>query len=136
MDCILKHSPIRQDGQFGDLQLIDNSFSCKTLEHAYQTATDGLQSKIPPGVYRCDRGDHELAGMTETFSTFEVTGVRSHTGILFHWGNYNKDSDGCILLGKDLLQTPSGQMIGTSRFIFAKFMQAQKDVTFFMLTVL
>ncbi len=74
---------------------------------------------------------HRLHGMTEDFETFEIRGVPGHTGILFHWGNYNQDSDGCVLLGS----ARNGDMIVNSREEFANFMELQKGINNFELVV-
>ena len=69
-----------------------------TLEHAY-FFNGAYTPKLHNGVYTCVRGPHRLHGMIDFFSTFEITKVSGHSGILFHWGNYNEDSEGCILTG-------------------------------------
>lgn len=101
-----------------------------TLEHAYPEGL-GFRAKIPVGIYECIRGQHCLHGMSESFETFEVTGVPQHTGILFHWGNWNRDSEGCILLG----EAQVGDMVTYSRRAFLKFMDLQRDSKAFKLTV-
>ena len=94
-------------GVFGYL-FLDGSKIGVTLEHSYNKIP-----KIPLGEYICIRGQHSLhSGPIETF---EVTGVVGHSGILFHYGNYNSDSDGCILVGESI----SGDMITNSRATFA-----------------
>lgn len=116
------------DGIFG--QLKDPSTGdviAFTLEHSYDNVP-----KLSKGTYKCVRGHHRLHNMTEDFVTFEVTGVDGHTGILFHWGNYNKDSEGCILLGKASMPT----MITSSRDTFAAFMQRMEGIDSFELLVL
>ena len=103
-----------------------------TLEHAYaDEQNDRWSPKIPNGTYRCVRGKHRLHGMDEDFETFEITGVEGHTGLLFHWGNWNKDSEGCILVGASI----DGVMITMSRASFAKFMAMQDGLDEFQLTV-
>lgn len=101
------------------------------LEHSYPTEDGGWEPKIPNGTYRCVRGKHRLHGMDKDFETFEITGVEGHTGLLFHWGNYNRDSEGCVLVGA----SEDGVMITMSRASFAKFMTLQDGVDEFQLTV-
>jgi hypothetical protein len=62
--------------------------------------------------------------MTQDFETFEILGVPGHTGILFHWGNWNKDSDGCLCLG----MVRSGNAVLRSREAFANFMHMLEGV--------
>ena len=122
----------REDGIFGELWGEDAKDPlCVTLEHSY----DGVP-KLPPGEYTCVRGPHRLHSMTQDFETFEITGVPGHTNILFHWGNYNSDSDGCVLLGRSLGRAGAGyQMITSSRKAFATFMAATAGVDSFTLEV-
>lgn len=101
-----------------------------TLEHSYDGAP-----KLPVGAYTCVRGPHRLHGMDHDFETFEVTGVPGHTGILFHWGNYNKDSEGCILLGRVMTASPIGWMVTHSKETFAMWMAACGGRESFQLTV-
>jgi Family of unknown function (DUF5675) len=128
---ILTHNRFCADGIFGELKTEDGQFVCYTLEHSYDN-----KPKVVDGTYTCKRGPHRLHNMTQDFITFEVMGVPpfngvSVSGILFHWGNYNKDSEGCILMGSS--ETPT--MIGNSRAEWATFMQSLEGVDTFELTV-
>jgi hypothetical protein len=78
--------------------------------------------------------------MNAPFQAFEVQNVpdfqgKPVTGILFHVGNFNADSDGCILLGSVLYNVNEPWMIRSSTPTFNKFMALQKNVTEFTLTV-
>ena len=53
------------------------------------------ESCIPIGLYRCERTISPKFG-----KTFEVVGVQERTHILFHKGNFTKDTKGCILIGE------------------------------------
>lgn len=124
-------------GVFGELS-DDNGQICVTLEHAYPFTYAGTLRKVwhpklpPTGVYNCIRGLHRLAGYADPFETFEITNVPGHTGILFHIGNYNDDSDGCILLGKEIIDV----MITDSLQTFTAFMKRMTGINSFQLTVL
>ncbi len=52
--------------------------------------------KIPGGRYVCSRTTYHAGG----YETYEVTGVPGCSRILFHKGNVEDDSEGCILLGQ------------------------------------
>jgi hypothetical protein len=74
--------------------------------------------------------------MTEPFDTFEITDVPLHNNILFHPGNYNDDSEGCVLLGKAYgMKLNGGKMIVNSRNAFDHFMYLQEGVDSFVLIV-
>lgn len=117
-------------GIFGELQNDDGKHLYYTLEHAY--FLDGnYVPKIPIGTYKCVRGQHQLEHMTEPFTTYEITGIDGHSKILFHWGNYNADSSGCVLVGLD----HTAEMITNSKEAFNEFMQYMGTVQEFNLQV-
>jgi hypothetical protein len=134
MDLTLTRTDFRSDGIFGFLHTDSGFEVARTLEHAYLKGAEWLP-KIPPGRYACVRGPHRLAGMKSDFETFEVKGVTGHWGLLFHWGNFAKDSSGCVLLGRAIGRLGSVQMITDSRATFAAFMRLQAGVDEFTLTV-
>lgn len=128
---VLTHTRFCSDGIFGKLEKADGTFICYTLEHSYDN-----KPKLADGTYICKRGPHRLHGMTEDFITFEIMGIPNFngvpvTGVLFHWGNYNKDSEGCVLMGAS--ETPT--MIGNSRQTWADFMKSLDGVDSFELEV-
>lgn len=116
MQITLTRNDNKASGIFSTLQTPDNSY--QTLEHAYLQPDGAYLPKIPPGTYTCIRGTHRLHDMTSGFETFEITGVEGHTGLLFHWGNYNKDSEGCVLVGEKRV----GDMVINSKEAFSIFM--------------
>lgn len=126
----LTRTACRPDGIIGSLFDAEGQPLAVTLEHSY-----GGAPKLPAGTYTCQRGKHRLHGMTEDFETFEVLGVPVHTGILFHWGNYNDDSEGCILLGRVSCDSPKGCMVTSSRATFARWMLDLEGVQSFTLAV-
>ncbi|CAM6004808.1 unnamed protein product [Sphagnum balticum] len=128
---VLTRTRFCADGIFGELKTADGGFVAYTLEHSYDN-----KPKLVNGIYTCKRGPHRLHGMTQDFTTFEVMGVPNFngvpvTGILFHWGNYDKDSEGCILMGSS--ETPT--MIGNSRQTWSDFMNSLNGVDNFELEV-
>jgi hypothetical protein len=135
---ILSRLIYRPDGIFSRLWHDDESLMCVTLEHAFQfpdTPAGLWEPVIKKGSYICVRGNHRLDGMTHDFETFEVTGIVGHTGVIFHWGNWNKDSKACILLGASIVDSPSGKMVTDSVKTFQRFMAGQDDIDRFQLTV-
>lgn len=135
MNLILKRNEVGPDGVFGTLRDENGNLIAKTLEHAFGDDQTGYRSIIPIGTYQCIRGDHKLHGMDDDFTTYEISGVAGHTGLLFHWGNLNKDSEGCVLLGEDAIRAPEGHMLTKSRITFAKFMGFQDGCDSFTLVV-
>lgn len=127
MNLTLKRNKFSKTGIFGQIEDESGGHICVTLEHSYNCAP-----KIPPGTYKCVRGTHQLAGASHPFETFEITGVVGHSGLLFHAGNYNVDSSGCVLVG----ETVVSDMITSSRRTFERFMDLQEGEDSFTLTVL
>lgn len=138
MNLTLKNTDYLESGVFGELLLEDGTHLCYTLQHAYDSGNgDGsYEPKVPCGTFTCTRGQHQLAHMSHPFETFEVMDVPGHTGILFHVGNFNSDSEGCILLGiyKALNYKPPAVL--QSDFAFRSLMDLQKNNDSFALTVI
>lgn len=136
---ILERYSYASDGIFGRLLEDDEKFFSYTLEHSYLTdpVLAARKPKIPPGTYECIKGSHILPGMEHDFQTYEITGVQGHTGLLFHPGNYNEDSDGCVLLGADVLYSKpkDSRWINLSEVTFNKFISSLAGIDSFTLTV-
>lgn len=66
----------------------------RTLEEEDQGNARNISS-IPAGVYLCRRHQSPTFG-----ETFIITGVPDRTLVLFHWGNTEEDTEGCVLVGK------------------------------------
>lgn len=131
MDLTLKRNEYGAAGIFGVISTAAGQPLYASLEHAYQNPDGRYVPKIPPGKYACVRSKHRLHGMTADFETFEVTGVLGHSGLLFHAGNFNRDSEGCILLGMKRV----GLMVTQSRQAFEQFMTMQTGLDSFELEV-
>lgn len=124
------------DGIFGVLQDESGNPLAVTLEHSYLLEDGSYAPKVGVGTYVCQRGMHQLAHMTLPFETFEITNVPDHTNILFHVGNYNQDSEGCVLLGQKMIQESSGiHMITNSKIAFSEFMEHMEGLDQFTLEV-
>lgn len=136
MKFLLKRTDRNEDGVFGVLKDEQGHEVLRTLEHAYGDTKSGYSPKVPADEYTCKRSMHRLHGMDHDFETFQVMDVPGHSNILFHWGNYNKDSDGCFLVGKHATLGPNGPtMIINSRTTFARFMELLKGINEFTLKV-
>ncbi len=120
----LLHHRINEFGVFGTL-ISPAGTSYATLEHNFSGAP-----KLPPGTYECVRGMHQL-DHGGPFEAFEITGVPGHKGILIHVGNFNHDSDGCVLIG----MSDNGTSLGRSKEAFNAFMSELAGQTSFTLIV-
>lgn len=135
MDLTLKREENRADGIFSTLTDSDGNVVAHCLEHAYDDGNGGWAPKIPNGTYTCKRSMHQLHGMISPFETFQVMDVPNHVNILFHWGNWGSDSDGCILVGEGVAQSPKGQMITNSKATWQTLMNLELGLDTFQLTV-
>lgn len=118
------------NGIFGILTDDQNNIYA-TLEHAYLQPDGSYAPKTPMGPYTCKKGLHTLEHHPIPFQAFEIQNVPGHSNILIHIGNYNKDSEGCILIGEKKV----GEMIINSKVSFQKFMDSLKDINSFELVI-
>jgi hypothetical protein len=130
---LLNRVYVGSEGAFGTLAEAGKPPFAVTLEHTYNGLTS-YSAKLPDGTYSCVRGKHTLLH-GPPFVTFEVTGVPGHSGILFHKGNVEDESEGCILLGLQYgtIESVPGVLQSISAFTF--FMSRQSQVDEFSLTV-
>jgi hypothetical protein len=133
----IRYTSYRKDGVFGEFTFDgDDKPFCVVLTHAFPAGGAWLPIVMPRQVYTCVRGVHTIIG-SQPFETFEITGVPGHGGLLFHRGNYNDDSKGCILLGEEIVAYDSDfdEMITHSKQTFEAFMYRMTGVQTFQLQV-
>lgn len=88
-------------------------------------------SCIPAGTYLCKRVRSLKFG-----DTFEITNVPNRDHVLLHWGNSQKDTEGCVLLGEEFGSDPDGlPVIWSSKRAFDEFVRRTKDVDEFTLVI-
>ena len=84
-------------------------FNCKALELP-DLRNQKRISRIPPGRYLCVKRHSEKYQWH-----YHITNVPNRTWILFHSGNYNSHTLGCVILGKDFADMNNdGQLDVTS----------------------
>jgi hypothetical protein len=126
----LKRISYRADGTFGVLLENDEPFAL-TVERAWLDNAVG-KSCIPPGIYTCRRVQSPKFG-----NTFEVTNVAGRSAILFHKGNIDDDSHGCILIGEEFTHWNDGSVsIARSGFGFTEFLDRLEGKDQFGLTII
>ena len=111
----LKRVATNNDGTFG--VLIDELVPfALTLELPWE---NNLRNKscIPSGTYSCKRIVSPKFG-----NTFTVQEVSNRTHILFHRGNVEEDTEGCILIGEQFEYLHDKIAILGSRKGFGEFM--------------
>lgn len=99
-DLELVRVSVAPEGAFSVLLIDGVPAGPVCLERTYSVAESTPRGpqfvKIPPGIYDCRRTVFYRGG----YDTYEVTGVVGHSRLLFHRGNAELDSDGCILVGR------------------------------------
>ncbi len=116
-----------KDGTFGVMEYNGVPFSY-TLEP--NDRGNGRNSCIPPGRYHCIRHHG-----TKFKNAWAITNVPNRSAILFHVGNIEDDSLGCILMGSTLASVKSKLGVIHSSNTFNKFMNISDRASQLNLTI-
>lgn len=96
-NALLKRQIKTEFATLGTLEIMDANnksvFRCKTLELPYRSNKKVI-SCIPLGIYRVINKFSLKFG-----ECFQVLNVKDRSGILFHIGNNQTNTHGCILVG-------------------------------------
>jgi hypothetical protein len=119
MELKLIRDKFTEESTIGRL-LINDVFHCFTLE-------DKVRENKIQNVTAISKGRYEvIINFSNRFKQQMplLLKVPNFEGVRIHWGNYSKDTEGCILLGT----TKGVNMIGNSRTAYAKFMSVLNKV--------
>lgn len=107
------------DSTIGKLY-INEIYHCYTLEDKEREVKVQNVTAIPKGRYEV------IVNFSNRFQQQMplLLNVPNFVGVRIHWGNYSKDTEGCILLGT----SKAVNMIGNSRTAYAKFMSVINKV--------
>lgn len=100
-----------------------------TLELPWRMNTP-FKSCILPGNYLCER--YTSPRYKETFIILDVY---HRDRVLFHIGNFLRDTDGCVCVGLSFGQPGESALIRDSRIAFERFMDAFSDYRVFNLRI-
>ncbi len=106
-----------------------------TLERVWKN-NEPFVSCIPEGEYTCKR----FSSATHP-DTFEIAGVKNRQACLFHSGNIDTNSEGCVLVGEAFdpvwLTKENKWDYGITQSVtgFKQFMDGLKDVSSFTLII-
>jgi hypothetical protein len=124
----LKRIARNQDGTFG--VLIDEIIPfCLTVERPWLNNQTGI-SCIPADTYICRRINSPTHG-----NTFEVTNVPGRSAILFHKGNIDDDSHGCVVVGEQYGYLNGKVAVLASGPAFDEFQRRLEGIDEFELTI-
>jgi len=87
-------------------------------------------SCIPCGLYLCKRIDSPKFG-----DTFEICDVPERTHILFHSGNFERDTLGCILVASKFGVLSNTPAVLDSKIAFRNFLDGLEDIDEFELAI-
>ena len=116
------------DGTFGVLFDEDIPF-CLTLEREWRDNKRNV-SCIPRGTYICKRVKSAKFG-----DTFEVCDVPGRSHILFHKGNIEDDTHGCIVVGEEYGKYKGKVAVLSSGRAFKEFKERSKVIDCFGLRI-
>ena len=133
----LKRIAHTEDGTFGVLLSGGKPFAV-TLERPWHDNKRGV-SCIPTGVYtatRCRKSVYYNYQDSPKFGdTFVVEQVPGRSKILFHKGNLDDDSHGCILVGEQFGVLNGQTAVLASRKGFGEFLAINSDRDTFQFVV-
>lgn len=125
MEIVLKREVRTKSSTIGKLSIVGSPFNCHTLEDRdtalnQRSPLDEIKKVKVYGVTAIPYGRYELVINRSARFKKEMPlllNVPGFEGIRIHSGNTDKDTEGCILLGK----TRSADFIGNSRLAYFEF---------------
>ena len=115
------------DSTIGRLN-IDGLFECFTIEDEFRVDKVPAETRIPAGTYEV--GVRDVGGFHSRYSKkfpglhqgmLEIKDVPGFTYILFHIGNTDEHTAGCILVGTGAIADPDGFSITSSTAAYRRF---------------
>ncbi len=124
-----------EHGTFGILKINKEVF-CFTLEPRDEENKRDISS-IPAQQYICEIRATGLSSIMRLgfAKTFEVLNVPGRTNIKIHPGNFDEDTEGCILLGSSVGKLRKGRAILNSGNTWKAFMNRMDGINEFHLTI-
>jgi len=124
---LLDRVAVRDEGAFGVLKYKGLPFAV-TLERTYPGPAGEHIVKIPPGRHLCMPTLFH-GGKPVPYATFEII-VEGHARLLFHKGNTEDDSEGCILVAEGFDKIRGVPGIASSSAGFTEFMRHAGNQSF------
>lgn len=134
----LKRISSRTDTPTFGVLLYEGMPFCVTLERPWLSNRRG-ESCIPLGDYRVVRcrnsPDYDFQDSPRFGDTFQVMNVQGRSKILFHKGNINDDTHGCIIVGEKYEPLHGEPAVLASGPAFAEFMRLLAGESAFDLSI-
>lgn len=128
MDLILKRVSQIGDATFGVLINGSTPFAV-TLEPSWEDNKKNI-SCIPTGSYSCKRVNSPRFG-----NTFEIMDVKNRTHILFHQGNRERNTEGCVLVAEEFGRLGGEAAVLSSGKGFTEFMSILQGLDEFSIVI-
>lgn len=113
MEIILQRLYQGKDCTIGTLSM-DRKILCHTLENPWKDNKEDISS-IPEGRYSC------IPYSSEKYpNVWKLNSVKDRTNVLIHNGNYEEDTEGCILVGSNVANYKGKNMVTNSRLTLNK----------------
>jgi hypothetical protein len=125
---LIRTSANPEHGTFGSFELLKTPV-CVTLE-PYHRQNEKNISCIPAGDYVCKKVNSPKYG-----PTYEITDIEGRSHVLFHWGNFDTNTRGCVLLGEEFGKIGTDTAILSSKRAFREFMDLLHGFDEFTLTI-
>lgn len=124
-------------GTFGTI-IYENIPFALSLEREWLDNQTGI-SCIPASEYKCTRcnksPDYNYTNSPRFGDTFQVRNVKNRSKILFHKGNLDDDSHGCVLVGEQFGIIKGSPGVQASKHGYNEFMDIMKNDDEFRLIV-
>lgn len=128
MKLLLERITSSSEATIGTL-FVDGVFACFVLEDEFRQVLVKGETRILAGKYAL--GLHRRSRFLPRYKKeygdrhdgmLHVLGVPGRAWILFHWGNTDSDTDGCLLVGETVTQSPPSAKgeIGRSRAAYKR----------------
>lgn len=126
MEIVVKRTDFTLLSTIGEMY-IDGKFFCYTLEDKVRDVKIKGITAIPTGEYGV------ILTVSARFGVLMplLLNVKGFEGVRIHNGNTDKDTEGCILVGK----TKGKDFIGSSRTAFTELMKLLKNEKTIKLTI-
>lgn len=133
MDIKVFRAPSKEESTRGKLTINNKAF-CDTLEDEKRSVKVKGETRIPSGRYQLLKR-RVLSGLTKTYRDkfdwfdfhIELQNVPDFNYVYIHVGNYDDDTDGCILLGRGFTDYEDESAIWNSRKTFKEFYSIVSD---------
>lgn len=116
-------------GTFGMLT-INGKPICNILE-PYSRDNEKNISNIPANTYLCEK---RWSALIQGW-TFEITDIQGRDNVIFHWGNLDDNTEGCLLTGSEFGTLATDWAVLGSKKAFKKFMAELGSQRQFLLTI-